>query len=861
MSSHNKRRQYAAQQYDFSQPAAAPPQPVVNNGDMFTPGGIPGPDPSVNDLAGQVNQMNVNTPQQSSYGAYTSQFGKNTKAQTIRTELNALYPTDVLADMPPPISDLQLPPPPLTVPSEISATQSPYANAMPEYMRSTLNVCPNANSTLRKSKLPFALNIRPYATLRDEDENIPLVEDTVIARCRRCRTYVNPFVEFRDQRWVCNICNLTNDVPGAFDWDAVNNVRADRFARNELNYGVVDFVAPKEYLVRAPQPPAIVFVLDVSVSGKSNGLLATAARIIQDNLDRLPNSDGRTRIAIIGVDGVLNFFYIPEDKQEDGDEKDAQEEPRLLVVSDLNDPFLPSPSGLLVRLADCRKGVDTILSNLQTMYQSTNQSSNALGSGLVAAHKLLQNMGGKIICISAAMPNVGVAKLDHRDDAKLYGTPKEHSLFSAAQSFYKSFAVECNKTQVSIDMFLLGPQYQDVASLSNLPRFTAGTTHHYPGWNAARESDVAKFSHELGEHLSQEFGMEAVLRVRASTGCRANAYYGNFFVRSSDLMAFSCFPRDQAYVVEMTLDEPITKPYCFVQAALLHTTCHGERRIRVLNLAIPVSNKLGDIYASADQKAIVSYYAHKATEVAVAKGIHDTQEYLNNQLLQIFRAFKQDVMNTNAGTSGPLQLCTNLRMLPLLINALKKNVAFRPSTRISSDLRVSAMNLLTTMPIPYLIKFLYSDCFALHELSDDAAEYDSEGNFILPYKINLSAEFLQPYGLYLIDDGQVQFLWVGRDAVPQLLLDVFGVSDMTQVPSGKIDLPEVDTPLNTKIRALIEYSRIRNDTVAYPYLYVLKDSSEPSLRVWASTFLVEDRAESEPSYIQYLTEFRRKLST
>lgn len=34
-----------------------------------------------------------------------------------------------------------------------------------------------------------------------------------IVRCRRCRTYVNPYVTFTDagRKWRCNMCSLLND--------------------------------------------------------------------------------------------------------------------------------------------------------------------------------------------------------------------------------------------------------------------------------------------------------------------------------------------------------------------------------------------------------------------------------------------------------------------------------------------------------------------------------------------------------------------------------------------------------------------------------------------------------------------------
>jgi protein transport protein SEC24 len=36
-----------------------------------------------------------------------------------------------------------------------------------------------------------------------------------VIRCRRCRTYINPFVSWLDagRRWRCNGCGLLNDTP------------------------------------------------------------------------------------------------------------------------------------------------------------------------------------------------------------------------------------------------------------------------------------------------------------------------------------------------------------------------------------------------------------------------------------------------------------------------------------------------------------------------------------------------------------------------------------------------------------------------------------------------------------------------
>ena len=90
-----------------------------------------------------------------------------------------------------------------------------------------------------------------FERLTSSQDSIPVVSDTVIARCRRCRSYINPYVQFIDggNRWKCCMCNMSNEVPQLFDWDQEKNQPADRWARSELNYAAVDFVAPTEYMV------------------------------------------------------------------------------------------------------------------------------------------------------------------------------------------------------------------------------------------------------------------------------------------------------------------------------------------------------------------------------------------------------------------------------------------------------------------------------------------------------------------------------------------------------------------------------------------------------------------------------------
>lgn len=469
------------------------------------------------------------------------------------------------------------------------------------------------------------------------------------------------------------MCNLTNDVPQAFDWDNATRQAADRWQRPELNYSVMEFVAPQEYMVRPPQPLVYVFLLDVSYAAVSCGLLATATRCILESLDRIPNADRRTKISFIAVDSSLHYFSIPADG---GPNTNAS----MMVVSDLDEPFSPTPTDLLVNLAECRANIESFLAKVESMFHATQNTVSAMGPALRAGFSLLQHLGGKITVLSASLPNVGHGKLDMREDKKLLGTSKESSLLQTGNSFYKSFAVECSKSQVSIDMFLFSSSYQDVASLSNLPRYTGGQTFFYPAWNAAREEDAIRFATEFSTYLSAEIGLEAVLRVRTTTGLRPSSFYGNFFNRSSDLCAFPAFPRDQGYVIEIAIDETITKQFVCLQVGVLHTTCNGERRIRVLTVAIPTTQVLAEVYAGADQQAITVFFSHKAVERALSSGLDAARDALQAKIIELLQTYKKELGGGNMGGGG-LQFPVNLRGLPMLFLGLIKHVSSR-DTRI-----------------------------------------------------------------------------------------------------------------------------------------------------------------------------------
>ncbi|TCD71906.1 COPII subunit [Steccherinum ochraceum] len=865
---HGKRRQYAAGQtqayYGSDGMAATPPQYPAAGATMqapqqpaqlFTPGlAAEGQFQQQQAVAGGQggyygeNPEYINAPQQQTYpqhspaqmGALADQFGQMNMGQ----KGPRLFTTNLLAAPPEPF-ELHQPPPPILLPPGACLSPSPFANADPSYQRSTLNAIPTTNALLGKSKIPLGLVLTPYRSLKEGDEPVPLVTDTVIARCRRCRTYINPYVQFIDggNRWRCCMCSLSNEVPQLFDWDQVRNQPGDRWARPELNHAVVEFVAPTEYMVRPPQPAVYIFLIDVSHNAVQTGMVATATRTILENLDRIPDESGRTKVALIAFDTSLYFFSMPPGGSESS----------MLVVSDIDDVFLPKPTDLLVNLSEGRQALESLLGRLSDMFQDNHTIGSALGPALQAGFQLMSPIGGKIVALTSTLPSVGPGALKNREDPKILGTAKESGLLQAASPFYKTFAIECSRAQVSVDMFLFSSSYQDVATLACLPHYTAGQTYFYPAFNASRTEDAIKFAHEFGEVLAQPIMLEAVMRVRASKSLRMSSFHGNFFVRSTDLLAMPAVPQDLSYAIEVQIEDTITAPFVVFQTAVLHTTCYGERRIRVVTTALPTSSNLSEIFASADQVAIATLLANKAVERSITHKLEDSRDALFNKMVEILGAYKASMTAAGAGASAQLAISENLKMLPVLVLGLLKNVGIRQSAQIPPDLRAYAQALLTSLPSQVLMPYIYPTFYSLHNMAPECGTVGEQG-VIMPSPLPPTSEKLERHGLFLIEDGQTIFLWVGRDAVPQLIIDVFNL------PSYETTLPVLDNVFSQRVNAVIQKTREMRRGPYYPHLYVVKEDGEPALRLWALSCLIQDRADVLPSYQQFISQLKDKVN-
>jgi protein transport protein SEC24 len=64
----------------------------------------------------------------------------------------------------------------------------------------------------------------------------------------------------------------------------------------------------------------------------------------------------------------------------------------MLVVSDIEDVFLPKPSDLLVNIAESRASLEALLGRIGEMFQDNSVMGSAMGPALQAGFKLMASI-------------------------------------------------------------------------------------------------------------------------------------------------------------------------------------------------------------------------------------------------------------------------------------------------------------------------------------------------------------------------------------------------------------------------------------------------------------------------------------
>ncbi|XP_065567531.1 protein transport protein Sec24A-like [Artemia franciscana] len=769
--------------------------------------------------SGQQHPQNYASMQQTYQNSLNAQFNQMSVTQSGFNRIWGTEAIDLLTTR-----DV-LPPEGVTLPAiNLQKEHLNQLNCSSDIMRCTLRKIPETQSILEKARLPLGILIHPFKDL----QQLPVVTTTNITRCKYCRTYINPFVYFIDQRrWKCNICFKANEFPEDFLYDpGTKQYLSDPSRRPEAQNSTIEYIAPCDYMTRAPPPATYVFVLETSRASICSGYLKVFSKILLEEFDRIPG-DARAQFAFLTFSSSIDFVVLDE----------GATKPKLIPLSDIDEIFIPKAEGLLAKRSNCedliRKFLEVLpdLMNVEGMYENTG---SCLGSALQAASKLAWPTGGRISVFLNSLPTIGPGALKER--------PRTSSgLLLPATDFYKNMALDNTGQQIATDLFFIGHEFQDIATVGCVAKFSSGSIYKFPNFCADKnELELRRFESTLRRYLTRKIGFEAVMRIRCTSGLSIHTFHGNMFVRSTDLIQLANVNPDAGFGLQFSITDSMAERnnVCF-QAAVLYTSSKGERRIRVHTLSLPLTPQVSDVISSADQQCIVGLLAKIAVDRSMATSISDAREAFLNAAVDPLSAYKA-LQNVR---SGQLLAPPTLSLLPVYILALLKTVAFCDQAP-GLDERVFDWSEMKTLPLPELIQHIYPDLYAVHTLDEE----------IDPPRLQLSSEKVDTTGIYLMDAGSYIFILVGRTSPPQYCRAVFGVDDPRQVET-MYELPTFDTTESDNLRKFIDL--LQNEKSYPAAVQVFRDEAPEKTSFFNR--LVEDKTKIGVSYFEFLQQLKTKV--
>ncbi|BFZ03064.1 hypothetical protein BsWGS_06104 [Bradybaena similaris] len=729
-------------------------------------------------------------------------------------------------------------------------TTQDQGNANPRFIRSTMYNVPCTADMMKSAHIPFALALTPFAELEPQEQTPPLVDlgELGPVRCKRCKAYMNSFMQFIDggRRFQCVFCSAATDVPNEYfaHLDHTGR-RVDCYSRAELCLGSYEFVATKDYCKNGvpPKEPAFIFMIDVSYNSIKSGLVQLICdKLRSEILEHLPKEAGadesEIRVGFVTYHKELHFYNV----------KSSLSQPQMMVVSDLEDMFVPLVDGFLVKLSESSAVIDSLLSQIPQLFADSKETELVLGPVIQAGLDALRSAdrAGRLYIFHTGLPTAEApGKLKNRDDRKLLGTEKEKTILAPQTPFYSKLGTDCVAAGCSVDLFLFPNQYIDLATISDISRVTAGNIYKYSYFQA--DVDGERFIEDLKTSVKRSQAFDAILRVRTSTGIRPVDFYGNFYMANTTDVEMASIDSDATVCLEVKHDDKLSEAEgAYIQVAVLYTSVTGQRRLRCQNLALNCCNQMAELFRSCELDVLINFFAKQAIRSCLNTNPKQVKEHITNEVAQILACYRKNCANPSS--AGQLVLPECMKLLPLYANCVIKSDSISGGSEITTDNRSYLMHLVNGMDVKMSNVFFYPRLLPLHNLDLESSEF--------PVAIRCSVERLEDSGIYLLENGLTMFLWVGHNVNPELVQQIFGVPSAAQIDIDKVQLLQLDNPVSRRLCELIE--KIREQRSRYLKVTIVRQRDK--LQSWFEHFLVEDKSlNGGSSYVDFLCHIHKEI--
>ncbi|XP_069782701.1 protein transport protein Sec24D [Narcine bancroftii] len=722
-------------------------------------------------------------------------------------------------------------------------------NASPRFIRCTTYCFPSTADVAKQSQIPLAAVIKPFAVLPANETPISVVShgETGPIRCNRCKAYMCPFMQFIEggRRYQCGFCSCVNEVP-LFYFQHLDHMgrRLDQYDKPELSLGSYEFMATLHYCKNSkpPNPPAFIFMIDVSYSSIKIGCVKLICEELKTLLDKLPRPDeaetSTIKVGFVTYNKVLHFYNL----------KSSLAQPQMLVVSDIGEMFVPLLDGFLVNVQESRNVINNLLDQIPEMFAETSESETVFAPVIQAGLEAMKaaECAGKLFIFHSSLPTAEApGKLRSRDDRKLVNTDKEKVIFQTQSHCYETLAKECVANSCCVDVFLFPNQFVDVSTMGVVPLATGGILYKYNNFQI--QPDGEHFLNDLRKDVQKSIGFDAIMRVRTNTGFRATEFLGSMYMSNTTNVELAAIDCDKAITVEFKHDDKLSEENgALIQCALLYTNVAGQRRLRIHNLALNCSTQHADLYKSCETDALINFFAKSAYKAILSQPLKTVREILVNQTAHILACYRKNCASPSS--AGQLILPEAMKLLPVYMNCLLKSYVLLGSPDVPTDERTFQWLLVASMDVGGTQLFFYPRLIPILKMDVNSEE--------IPAAVRCSEERLADGGVFILANGINMFLWLGLNAQAELIQGIFNVPTFAHINTDLTSLPELDNPYSKKIRMIIDNLRSQSPYSMKLVILKQKEKSEGILK----QFLVEDKGiHGGASYVDFLCYVHKEI--
>ena len=702
----------------------------------------------------------------------------------------------------------------------------------PRFLRMSCPQIALEDSAQKNIGLPVGAVWQPLADQEPGDDPVPMISRPPF-RCTRCFAYVNPHFRFVEggRKVVCNICGLVQESP--------EDYFADRTGKSELYSGTYEFPAPPEYSVKPPMEPMFFFCLDVSEYSLHLGLPQQVISSVKGILDYIPAQE-RTRVGLMTYDTKMHFYRISEIG-----------ELTEIVVTDINDPFVPDPiESLTFNVSEDREKLDNVLDKLAdwTYPQPSKQIISA--GAVVEAFKnyFMKGRGGRLIVFSTQLGTVGKHQLPMRNDPKAYNTDKEKLMYQSRPE-YTTLGQECVNEDLCVDVFVCASSYVDVASLGSMCSQTGGDLYLYPGFTLG--ADAERLHYQLVRILTRVQGFQVVMRARVSNGLAVETYLGKYRRRGPIEMEASCVDSDKSIAIVLKHDEKLQPDtHVYLQCVILYTNQFGQKMLRIFNGIMLATSYIGNVIKSGDSDCLANLISKNYGSMILEQSLSAIREAWHSAMIKLLYSHRNTIDERN--DFSKILVPESLKLLPLYCNTSMKLPVFSLSG-VYVDLRLYSMHNLLSMGVHQSRLLFYPSIYSLHNILDQPqapGTLTESENVTLPDLVPCSLSSLEPNGVYLINNGEILVIYIREAASNEFIYNVFGMNTVQELIENPEywDLAEMGTEESDRVIAVVEEVRRRNPAIYSAVYFCFQHVHDDIVR----KLMVEDATPSEMCYSDYL---------